>query len=250
VKVKVTEVYKAEAKKLRKEYGGRCVLEIEQLGLPAGKITGIMGPSGAGKSTLLRLLNLLEEPSGGEINLFAAPVPKNKDLLLGLRRRMVMVFQKPVLLDTSVFENVAFGLKARGIDREEINGRVGKVLSRVGLAALARQRARTLSGGEAQRVALARAVVLQPEILFLDEPTANLDPANVELLEEIVMELNATQGTTVAVVTHNLFQARRLAEEVLFLCQGELVEAGPTRQIFNSPRDQRTAAFIEGRMVY
>jgi tungstate transport system ATP-binding protein len=123
------------------------------------------------------------------------------------------------------------------------------VLERVGLADLARAPASTLSGGEVQRVALARALVIEPEVLLLDEPTANLDPANVKLIETVIRDLNAQQGTTIVLVTHNVFQARRLAHRVAFLLDGELVEVGPTAQIFESPADARTAAFVGGDMV-
>lgn len=239
-----------EGSGLYKSFGDRVVLRMEHLAVSAGKITGIMGPSGAGKSTLLRMLCLLDNPTGGALRIFGRPVPVDPAGKLALSRRMTIVFQRPVLFDTSVFENIAFGLRARRLAPGEVSRRVDDSLKKIGMTAQARQRARTLSGGEAQRVALARAMVLEPEVLFLDEPTSNLDPANVELLEELLGELNREHGTTVVMVTHNLFQAHRLADELLFLCQGELVEAGSAEQLFRQPADSRTKAFVEGRMIY
>jgi len=235
---------------LRKSYGGKEVLHAEKIAINAGRITGIMGPSGAGKSTLLRLMCLLEAPSGGELWLFGRPVQHSIAERQALLRRMTIVFQKPVLFDSTVFDNIAFGLRARHRPAGEVRAKVAASLKKIGLSGQGNQKARTLSGGEAQRVAVARALVLEPEILFLDEPTSNLDPANVELLEGLFCELNRERGTTVVVVTHNLFQARRLSDDLLFICQGEVVEAGPAETIFQQPADPRTKAFVEGRMVY
>lgn len=235
---------------LRKSYGGKEILHAENIAINAGRITGIMGPSGAGKSTLLRIMCLLDAPSGGELMLFGRPIPDNRAERQALLRRMTIVFQKPVLFDSTVIDNIAYGLRARHLPAAEIRTKVAASLEKIGLSGLGRQKARTLSGGEAQRVVLARALVLEPEILFLDEPTSNLDPANVEMLEGLLCDLNREQGTTVVVVTHNLFQARRLAEDLLFICQGEVVEAGQAEQLFQHPADPRTKAFVEGRMVY
>lgn len=239
-----------EASGLSKCFGEREVLRAENITLCAGGIIGVMGPSGAGKSTLLRILSLLDPPTSGMLSFFGRPLPASPSERLAARRRLTMVLQKPVLFDATVFDNIAFGLKARRLSAGEISRRVEESLEKIGLTAQRRQKAKTLSGGEAQRVALARAMVLEPEILFLDEPTANLDPANVELLEGLLRSLNRELGTTVVIVTHNLFQARRLAGDILFLCQGSLVEAGPTEEIFKRPLDLRTRAFVEGRMIY
>lgn len=239
-----------EVKKLSKVYDNREVLNIEHLSFRRGRIYGIIGPSGAGKSTFLRLVNLLEQPTKGEIYFKGKPISKNGHPDLLVQREMTMVFQKPLLFQTSVEENIAYGLKARRFPRGEIKARVDFLLEKVGLKELASRDARTLSGGEAQRVALARAVAFEPALLLLDEPTANLDPSNVELIEKLILELNRDTRMTIIMVTHNIFQARRVAEEVIFLHQGRVVEKGENEKIFASPKDPRTKAFVEGRMIY
>ena len=233
---------------LQKDYGPRVVLSIDSLEVRRGEILAIVGPSGAGKSTLLRLLNFLEFPTKGWIEFDGLRFDVGNDIPLEMRRRVTTVFQRPMLLDRSVWENVAYGLRLRG----EKNSRqaIQAALEQVGLEAMSNQRARRLSGGEAQRVALARAIVLHPDVLLLDEPTANLDPYNVGLIENIIRQANQQQKVTGVIVTHNVFQAHRLAHRVAFLLNGKLVEAGDVAQFFQSPRDERTRAFIHGEMVY
>jgi tungstate transport system ATP-binding protein len=235
-----------ELRDVVKLYGQREVLHLDHLEIPRGEITCIVGPNGAGKSSLLRLLNFLESPTSGQIIFDGHPV--NGQVPLALKRRVTTVFQRPLLLSGSVYENVAYGLKLRG--EKGIEARVRQVLERVGLAEFARASVRTLSGGEAQRVALARAIVIEPEVLLLDEPTANLDPYNGSLIEKIVAGLNREQGTTIVMVTHNVFQAKRLAHRVAFLLGGRKIEIAPAEQFFAAPTDPRTAAFIRGEMVY
>lgn len=228
----------------------REVLNIERLVLHRGKIYGIIGPSGAGKSTLLRIINQLVKADRGEIYYFGRSNSHNAKDSLDLRRQMTLVFQKTILFRTTVFENIAYGLKVRGFKKQEIKERVDTLLEQVGLKELAGRHAATLSGGEAQRVALARAVAFEPALLLLDEPTANLDPANVELMERLILDLKRNTSITVIMVTHNVFQARRVTDEVIFLYDGRIVEMGETKQIFTEPHDPRTGAFIEGRMIY
>ncbi|EEG76686.1 ABC transporter ATP-binding protein [Dethiobacter alkaliphilus] len=237
-------------KNLTKRYNKKEVLCISELNALHGRILGLIGPSGAGKSTLLRILNMLEEPTTGEVSYLQQPAPVSQTGKLQLRRKMTMVFQKAALLDTSVYNNVAFGLQARKVPKQEIRERVLAMLDDIGMLALSQQRAKTLSGGEAQRIAFARALVLQPEILFLDEPTANLDPPNVELLEGMIARLNQDHGTTILFVTHNLFQARRLCHDTAFFYQGKLIETRETEQLFTSSQKEQTRAFVEGKMIY
>lgn len=235
-------------RQVTRSYQNRQVLEIEHLDIAPGEILAIVGPSGAGKSTLLRLLNFLEPPSQGVIYYHAHQITPGTEIPLRERQKVTTVFQQPVMLSRSVEANVAFGLKLRGA--KNIAERVGKSLSEVGLANLAEQNARKLSGGEAQRVALARALVLKPEVLLLDEPTANLDPYNVGLIENIIQEQNRGNRTTIVLVTHNVFQARRLAHRVAFLLEGRLIEVAEADSFFNAPHDPRTGYFARGEMIY
>ncbi len=231
-----------------KTYHTRQVLEVEHLEIQPGEILALVGPSGAGKSTLLRLLNFLEPPTLGQIRFHDQVYAAGKEMPLELRRQVTMVFQRPMLLNRSIFANVSFGLELRGIRRTR--SLIQDALAEVGLDHLANQKARTLSGGEAQRVALARAIVTRPEVLLLDEPTANLDPYNVGLIEKIMLHLNQSQHTTLVLVTHNVFQARRLAQRVVFLLEGKVIEVSDVDTFFNRPCDARTAAFVRGDMVY
>jgi len=229
-----------------KVYGHREVLRIEELEVQRGEILCIVGPSGAGKSTLLRLLNFLEPPTSGEItfngHLVDGAIP------LEMRRRVTMVFQRPILLHATTQQNVAYALKIRG--ERDGDDKARRVMERVGLGEFATAPARKLSGGEAQRVALARALVIEPQVLLLDEPTANLDPYNVGLIERIITTLNREQAVTIVLVTHNVFQAQRLAHRVALLLEGRIVETADVKQFFNEPRDPRTAAFVRGEMIY
>jgi tungstate transport system ATP-binding protein len=171
-----------------------------------------------------------------------------RDVPIEIKRKVTTVFQRPLLLNRSVWSNVNFGLSLRSMRNS--TERTRSALKRVGLLDMAKQRARTLSGGEAQRVALARAMVLKPQVLLLDEPTANLDPYNVGMIEDIVSSLNREEGTTLVLVTHNIFQARRLAQRVAFMLDGRLVEVADVETFFEHPQDPRTAAFVRGEMVY
>jgi tungstate transport system ATP-binding protein len=238
-----------QVRNLSQVYNGRTVLQIEQLDIYAGEILAIVGPSGSGKSTLLRQLNFLERPASGYLTFENSPL-NGTGPPLEVRRKVTTVFQQPALLNRSVAANVAYGLQVRGQPKKAIDQAVTEALNRVGLSKLARESARTLSGGEAQRVALARALVIRPSVLLLDEPTANLDPYNVKLIEEIVAQVNREWGTTIVLVTHNVFQAKRLAQRTAFLLDGRLVEIADTATFFHTPTDPRTAAFVAGEMVY
>lgn len=239
----MTDLYRLT--RVTKTYGDRTVLDVDHLTVERGEILAIVGPSGAGKSTLLRLLNFLESPVAGEIVFDGRSIPR--DPPLELVRRVTTVFQRPILLNRSVRDNVSFGLGLRNMSAD---GSVADVLERVGLRGLVNAPSHKLSGGEMQRVALARALVLRPEVLLLDEPTANLDPYNVGLIESIVREQNDVHRTTIMLVTHNVFQARRLASRVGLLLNGSLIEIAPTADFFDYPRDPRTAAFVRGEMAY
>ena len=233
---------------VKKVYEDRLVLDVDSLEINQGEIFALVGPSGAGKSTLLRLLNFLEPPTSGNIYFSNVQSSTSQKMPLEYRRRITSVFQRPVLLNRNVWANVQVGLRFRG--QKNAHQRIERALQMVGMLDLSRQPARSLSGGEAQRVALARAMVLQPEVLLLDEPTANLDPYNIGLIEDTVRSINQRKGTTIVLVTHNIFQARRLADRVALLLDGRIVEVNEVETFFQSPSDPRTLKFVIGEMVY
>lgn len=233
-----------------KAFGGRAVLRGVDLDVDAGEIVGVLGPSGAGKTTLLRIMDLLEAPDAGRVALRGEPSSPAGPTALDQRRRMALIAQTPVVFRASVFDNVAYGLWLRGVPPEEIRGRVYAALDFVGLLDRAKEAAAKLSGGEQQRVAFARAIVVRPEVLFLDEFTSNLDPANVRLLEDATRRYRQETGCTVILVTHNLFQPKRLADRVTFLLDGRLLETAPTAEFFERPKRPETRAFLSGEMAY
>lgn len=208
---------------VQQRYGDRTVLDVD-VNVDDSDVLALVGPSGAGKSTLLRLLNFLEPPSAGTISYCGKMMPGT--VPLATRREVTTVFQRPVLLHATVWDNVAYGIRLRG---QRPDGAVDAMLEEVGLSNLARHTARTLSGGEMQRVALARALVVKPRVLLLDEPTANLDPYNVGLIEDIIRRSNTERGTTIVLVTHNVFQAHRLARRTGLMLSGKLIELTDTK---------------------
>ncbi|MFQ6088082.1 MAG: phosphate ABC transporter ATP-binding protein [Candidatus Methanofastidiosia archaeon] len=236
-----------EVQNLCKDFDSRKVLKNLNLFVKKREIFGIIGPSGSGKTTFLRILNLLETPTSGRVLFNGKEI--SKDEKLKVRRRMAMVFQKPIVFNSSVFENIAYGLKIRKFSKDLIHEKVRDAMKLVGLEE-GKKNALKLSGGEQQRVALARVVVLEPELMLLDEPTANLDPRNVSVFEEALKTIKEESLTTIVMATHNMFQAERLADRVAFLLDGEFVEIGGKKCIFEDPQDERTAAFIQGRMVW
>jgi len=231
---------------LKQIYGGRCVLDIPTFQIYRGEVLAIIGPSGAGKSTLLRLLNFLEQPSEGVLHFEGQPA--SNGLPIEVRRRVTTVFQRPILLKRTVAANLRYRVVLRG--EKLVDGLKDAWLNKLGLKDLEHQPASKLSAGEAQRVALARALLTEPDVLLLDEPTANLDPYNVSLIENIVRDDNQTRQTTTVIVTHNIFQARRLADRTALLLNGKLVEVGQTEQFFTNPAKKQTSAFIRGDLVY
>lgn len=222
--------------------GGRAIIDGISLEIQAGPSTIILGANGAGKSVLMRLMHGLLEPSAGSVEWNAAEHP-------GAPRKQAMVFQRPVMLRRSAQANVAYAVKVAGIPRAEREPMVRESLEGVGLAHLARRPARVLSGGEQQRLALARAWALHPEVLFLDEPTASLDPSATREIETVIRAFDAA-GTKIVMATHNLGQARRLGDEILFIDQGRLVERAPVEQFFSKPQTAQAAAFIKGELPW
>lgn len=231
-----------------RRYSERPVVDVDHLRVWPGEVLALLGPSGAGKSTLLRLLNFLEAPDSGDLRYRGAPIRYPPGPSLEVRREVTTVFQRPVLLSRSVADNVAYGLRLRG-DRDG-RVRIARILDSMGLGHLAGASTRGLSGGELQRVALARALIVAPRVLLLDEPTANLDPANIAIIERMITAENEQRGTTIVLVTHNIFQARRLAHRTALMLDGRLVEVAETARFFEHPRDPYTAAFVAGELLF
>lgn len=221
------------------EVGNRRLVDDAHLTLLSGAITMIMGPNGAGKSLLLRLLHGLIEPSAGDIQ-WGTRAPGE-----AIRERQAMVFQRPVMLRRSVAANIDFALKLRGKKDTEARDRI---LSTVGLQDRAKQPARLLSGGEQQRLSLARALATEPDVLFLDEPTAHLDPASTAAIEDVVREAHRA-GTKIVFVSHDIGQARRLADEVIFMHRGRILEQTPASQFFENPESPEASHFLAGELV-
>jgi len=225
------------------EIDGTRLLHDIDLTLAVGKRTVILGPNGAGKSLLLRLSHGLLEPTSGEIVWRGA----------GTRERPIrdqaMVFQRPVMLRRSALANLTHTMKVRGVPRAERHERAHAALALAGLSRLAERPARAMSGGEQQRLALARAWTSEPQVLFLDEPTASLDPAASRSVETLIGGFHAA-GTKIVMATHDLGQARRLADEVVFLHKGRLLEHTPADEFFDNPRTDEGRAFVAGELLW
>jgi len=222
--------------------GERAIVDRVSLVLDAGPRTIILGPNGAGKSVLMRLCHGLLAPTSGRIEWASPERP-------GERRRQAMVFQRPVMLRRSAIANIEYALGIAGILAIERTRQARAALEGVGLAHLAERPARVLSGGEQQRLALARAWALRPEVLFLDEPTASLDPSATAEVERIIEVIRAA-GTKIVMCTHNLGQARRLGDEILFLHQGRLAERAPVDRFFDQPASPEAQAFLKGELPW
>lgn len=218
---------------------GRAILKGITLSLRAGVRTVILGPNGAGKSVLMRLCHGLLEPSAGKVSWSAADAGAHQ----------AMVFQRPVMLRRSALANIEYALGLRGIRGGEVTDRAYAALRDVGLEQAASRPARVMSGGEQQRLALARAWALRPQVLFLDEPTANLDPGASVEVERIIDAIHAS-GTKLVMTTHNLGQARRLADEIVFLHDGRVLETSPVDRFFQQPATPEAAAFIKGELPW
>jgi tungstate transport system ATP-binding protein len=219
---------------------GKTIIDRVSMEVAEGPRTVILGPNGAGKSVLMRLCHGLLSPTGGSIEWRGGT---------NGRRRQAMVFQRPVMLRRSALANVIYGMELAGIGARERELRAHDVLEAVGLGDSARRPARVMSGGEQQKLALARAWALGPEVLFLDEPTANLDPGATREVETLIGQIRAG-GTKIVMTTHNLGQAKRLGDEILFLSQGRLVERTPVDQFFTKPASAEADAFIRGELPW
>jgi tungstate transport system ATP-binding protein len=210
-----------EVDRISKSYNGQAVLRECSFRFDPGRTYALQGPNGVGKSTFFRIAALLEPPDTGEVRYGDDGVALPHDL--HLRRRITLLLPQTGVFNTSVFHNVAYGLKIRGQTASEIEDRVNAVLARVGLIHKRRQNGLNLSSGETKRLGLARALVIEPEVLLLDEPTANLDPENAEIIEQIILNRRTAAKSTIIVVTHDLAQARRLGDHTLVMAQGQIV---------------------------
>jgi tungstate transport system ATP-binding protein len=236
-----------ELQDIRKKQGDTFVLEIRELSVTVGETLCLVGPTGAGKTTLLRLLSGLDAPTAGRVLLQGEWIQNGEPPLAKLRQ-VATIHQRPLLLSHTVRYNVEYGLKVRGVHHR--HDRIDAILTALELNYLGEQDARTLSGGQVQLVAVARALAVEPAVLLLDEPTAHLDPATVALVESVVQKHNQRLGMTVIWATHNLYQARRMASRVGLLLNGQLVEVADAKAFFDHSSDQRTADFVQGKMVY
>jgi tungstate transport system ATP-binding protein len=231
-----------ELRKLCFAAGGHTIIEGISATIEAGPATIILGANGAGKSVLMRLMHGLLRPTSGEIAWHDRDPQR-------ARRGQAMVFQRPVMLRRSALANILYALELAHVPAARRRALAMQALSEVGLAAAAERPARVLSGGEQQRLALARAWALHPEVLFLDEPTANLDPGATREIENVIKAFDAS-GTKIVMSTHNLGQARRLGDEVLFIHQGRLAERAPVEDFFRKPASVEAAAFVRGELPW
>jgi len=228
-----------------KKYGEIMALNSVTLDIEFGKVVALVGVNGSGKTTLLKILAGLDRPNNGAV-LF------NKRRLRAqeLRKISTLVFQKIAMFNRGVYDNVAFGLKVRGFTGEEIEKRVTEALISVRLNGFQKRGAKSLSGGEQQRIALARAFAIEPEILLLDEPTANLDPSNAIIIENAIKKMRERNSCIVILATHNLHQARRLSDEIVHIHSGKILEIASPENFFKNPTNKTTRKFVKGELQF
>lgn len=232
-----------EAHNLTKRYDGATAISQVNMRASAGQVTSIVGVNGAGKTTLLKILAGLDTPNEGRI-LIDSVEPRQEEL----RHHCTMVFQKTIMFSGTVYDNVAYGLRVNRTCKKEIPSKVKRALATVNLNDFERRKARKLSSGEQQRIAIARALALDRGVLLIDEPTANLDPANAIIIEQVIKE--SAQSRIVLLSTHNLPQARRLSHRTIHLHKGLMIEEGDTIRVFTNPHDERTKLFINGELQF
>jgi tungstate transport system ATP-binding protein len=221
-----------ELKNVSKAFNGISALDNVNLGIGEGEIFALLGPSGSGKTSLLKIMALIENPTNGEVYYNGEKVTEKN--MQQTRMQATMVFQKTVVFDTTVFKNITYGLRLRRMPESQIRKEVGEALRLVGLVGFEKRAAKNLSGGEQQRVALARALTLKTKLVLLDEPTANLDPRNASIIEDIIESVNRMSKTTFVMATHNIFQARTLPHRIALLQNGVIKETGTSAEVFSS----------------
>ncbi|HIE19054.1 TPA: ABC transporter ATP-binding protein [Candidatus Bathyarchaeota archaeon] len=230
-----------------KRYDGILALDHVNLNVNRGDILAVLGPNGAGKTTLLKIMAGIEKPTDGEI--YYKGRRMNDYYSVFIRQRCTMVFQKTTVFNTNVYKNVAYGLKIRGLPKDKIDAKVHEALKLVKLEGYEKRLAKRLSGGEQQRISLARALVLEPEILLLDEPTANLDPKTTSIIEEVIRHINKESETTIVIATHNIFQVGNIARNIALMLNGKIGEIGTVEEIFYRP-SARLASFARLENVF
>lgn len=232
-----------ELENIYKNYGELQVLTDINLKIKRGTSTALVGPTGSGKTVMLRLINMLEKPSSGTVYFEGINANASSKIRLKIRRQIGMVFQKPLAFKSSVYNNVAFGLKIRG-KTENMDKKIKETLEVIGLKGYENRNALKLSGGETQRLALARAMITEPKLLLLDEPTANLDPISTGKMEELIEKINRESETTIIMTTHNLSQGQKLSDRMVMLNNGRILQSGTPDEIFRRPKDKFVADFI------
>jgi len=242
-KIRATSV-ELHLENIEKSYGPIKALKDISLEIDGGKTVVLLGSNGAGKTTLLRIIAGLEKQDKGYV-FFNGKNMNEKEL----RQIASLVFQKTVMFSRSVYENLAYGLKIRGKKDWEIQEQIARALQAVGLRNFQRRKAKKTSGGEQQRISLARAFLLNPKILLLDEPTANLDPNSATIIEKAITDAKKENGITI-LATHNLGQAKRIADQIIHMYNGEIVEVADPEKFFNNPSNEVSRKFINGELGY
>lgn len=208
---------KVSLNNIKKYYDEKLVLDIERLEIEKGKITGIIGPNGSGKSTLLNIIAGLDRSYSGTVTYDQQVINKT------IYSKMTLVSQKPYLFRRKVYDNIGYPLKIRNVNKAEMKKRISEVIDRLEIEELKDKKAHLLSGGESQKVSLARALVFKPELLLLDEPTSNIDPESIKILEREVVNFNRETGATIIIVTHNLEQSDRICDNIIYLERGKVI---------------------------
>ncbi|MGB9928935.1 MAG: ABC transporter ATP-binding protein [Methanosarcina sp.] len=236
-------MYIVELEGIYKNYENLQVLKDINAQIKRGTSTALVGPTGSGKTVLLRLIDLLEKPSSGTIYFEGSNANESDNTRLQIRRQIGMVFQKPLAFKASVYDNIAYGLRIRG-KKENMDEKIKDLLELIGLPGYENRNALKLSGGETQRLALARAMITEPKLLLLDEPTANLDPLSKKKLEELILKINRESETTIIMTTHDLLQGQKLADKMVILNNGQVLQSGTPEKIFRKPKNKFVADFV------